>query len=200
MAKYLKLETSAELYLYISRQFDFIYNMSNKIQTISKTDMSRNINILEKIKDLEDRIIETVDIPNITIPQIIQTLYPISANINIFTFIKNVSEKQLAIEDKLQSTNIELQYISKKYNNMGTRESQRFHFLLDIKKKLKKEQTNVKNAYAYMEELMTLEVNRADFYRYNCVRIYFPRNTQFSVNHSHCNPFVDEYIRFVIPK
>ena len=204
MAKYLKLETSAELYLYISRQFDFIYNMSNNIHSgisKAKTDIARNTIIQEKIKNLEDRIIETIDIPNITIPQIIQTLYPISANINVFTFIKNVNEKQLAIADELKNINIELQYISKKYNNnMGSRESQRFHFLLDNKKKLKKEQTYVKNAYSYMEELITLEINRADFYRYNCVRIYFPTNTQFSVNHSHCNPFVDEYIRFVIPK
>jgi hypothetical protein len=204
MAKYLKLETSAELYLYISKQFDFIYNMSNAIQyriSKSKSVAERNTIIPEKIKEVEDRITETRDIPNITIPQIIQKLYPISANINMFTFIKKIDTKKLDIEEELQKINIELRYIAKKYNNnMGSRESQRFHFLMDIKKTLKKEQTDIKNAYSYMEELLTLELNKADFYRYNCIRMYFPINTGFTIDHSHCNPFVDKYIRFIIPK
>jgi len=204
MAKYLKLETSAELYLYISKQFDFIYNMSNAIQSSvskSKAVAERNKMIMEKIKELEDRITETRDIPNITIPQIIQTLYPISANINMFAFIKKVKSQSENIANELQKTNTELQYIGKKYNtNMAVRESQRFHFLLDVKKTLKKNQADVKNAYSYMEELLTLELNKADFYRYNCVRMYFPTNTEFSIDHSHCNPFVDKYIKFVIPK
>ena len=119
----------------------------------------------------------------------------------MFAFIKKVNTQTGNIADEMQKTNTELQYIVKKYNNnMTTRESQRYHFLLDVKKTLKKNQSDVKNAYSYMEELLTLELNKADFYRYNCVRIYFPTNIEFSIDHSHCNPFVDKYIKFVIPK
>lgn len=204
--KYLKLETSAELYLYISKQFEFIYNMSNKFpeNTVGaryEVLVGCNKIIPEKMKALEDRIVETMDIPTMNIPQIIQKLYPITTNINIFAFIKKVDTQKEYISHELQKLNTELQYIVKKYNNnMGVRESQRFHFLLDIKKTLKKEQNDIKNAYSYMEELLTLEINKADFYTYNCMRIYFSNNTDFSIDHSHCNPFVDEYIRFIIPK
>jgi len=196
--KYLKLETSAELYLYISKQFEFIYNMSNKFP---ENTVGCNKIIPEKMKALEDRIVETMDIPSMNIPQIIQKLYPITTNINIFAFIKKVDTQKEYISHELQKLNTELQYIVKKYNNnMGARESQRFHFLLDIKKTLKKEQNDIKNAYSYMEELLTVEINKADFYTYNCMRMYFSNNTDFSIDHSHCNPFVDEYIRFIIPK
>ena len=67
--------------------------MSNKLtynDTSHLDDSNRhNMIIPEKMKVLEDRIVDTIDIPNMNIPQIIQKIYPITSNINIFAFINN---------------------------------------------------------------------------------------------------------------
>lgn len=200
LAKYWKLETTAELYLYVSRQFEMV---SNTINNISSNDyIGYNQNIYSKIRELEKRFIETIDIPNITVPSFIQNIYPVSSNINMFSFIKKVNERINTLNGDISTINQEIKYISQKYaNNMGPRETNRMQFLLDKKTISKTNLANAENAYSYMEEIFTRELNRAEYFRNNCMYIYFIKSPpSFVVDHSRCNPFVDEYISFILPK
>ena len=200
LAKYWKLETTAELYLYISRQFELISNTAENMQSSDYN--GYNQNIYSKIRELEKRVIETRDIPNIVLPSFIQNIYPVSSNINMFSFIKKVRDRINILNGEISSINQEIKYISQKNpNNMGPRETNRMQFLLDKKTITKTNLTNAENAYSYMEEIFTRELNRAEYYKNNCMYIYF-RTSQpsFVIDHSRCNSFVDEYISFILPK
>ena len=188
--KHFKLEQNAGLYMYLSWQYEL---MSDSIK--------QKPNNISKIRELESRIIEMRDIPNIVIPQSIRVLYPVSSNINIFSFIKKVNARNMYITGELHKTKVEIEYILKKYkDNMKPRENNRLHYLLDLKENLKKELILVQNAYTYMEEIFTREINKADYYSQNYMQLFFANNTEFSINHTRCNVFVDEYISFILPK
>jgi hypothetical protein len=128
-------------------------------------------------------------------------MYILSFNINIFSFIKKVDARIVYLNEELHSINIEMKYIVKKYfNNMGQRETNRMQFLLDRKTTLKQDQKYAENAYAYLEEIFTRELNKAEYYRNYYFYRYFISHPQFTIDHSRCNPFVDEYIAFILPK
>lgn len=200
LAKYWKLETAAEMYLYISRQFELISNTSENMQYNHTSGDKQHI--YSKIRELEKRVVETRDIPNIAIPLFIKDIYPISSNINMFLFIRKVEERIDELNEKLLTINREIKYIIQKYfNTMGQRETNRMQFLLDEKVSTKTNLTNAENAYSYMEEIFTRERNRAEYYRNNFIHMYFRKSlTSFVIDHTRCNPFVDEYISFILPK
>jgi hypothetical protein len=120
----------------------------------------------------------------------------------MFSFIKKVNERINILNGDISTINQEIKYISQKYaNNMGPRETNRMQFLLDKKTISKTNLANAENAYSYMEEIFTRELNRAEYFRNNCMYIYFIKSPpSFVVDHSRCNPFVDEYISFILPK
>jgi len=187
------------LYLYISRQLELI---SDNIEHM-KSYNGGAIQMHTKVRELEKRVIETRDISNITVPTYIQALYPVSSNIHMFSFIKKVDTRITYLNDELHNINLEIKYIVKKYsNNMGPRESNRMHFLVDKKTANKSDLKYAENAYAYLEEIFTRELNKAEYYRNNYFYLYryFSKVPQFSIDHSRCNPFVDEYISFILPK
>jgi hypothetical protein len=189
LAKYLKLEHSAGLYLYLAWQYELMADS-----------MKQNANTATKYRELENRMIEMVDMSNIVIPQSIQVLYPVACNINIFSFIKKVSARNAYLIEELDKTKNEINYILKKYKeNMGQREKNRLHYLVDLKENLKKDLKLAQTAYVYMEELFIREMNKADYYSHQWANM-FTRNTDFAVNHHHCNSFVDDYVSFILPK
>lgn len=201
LSKYWKLETTAELYSYISRQFELISENIEQMQPCNNYTISPH-KMHTKVRELEKRVVETRDIPNITVPTYIQVLYPVSSNINMFSFIKKVDSRILYLNDELRTINQEMNYIVKKYlNNMSQRETNRMQFLLEKKTKNKHNLKYAENAYAYLEEIFTRELNKAEYYRNNYFYIYryFSNPPQFVIDHSRCNPFVDEYIAFILP-
>lgn len=200
LVKYWKLEISSELYFYISRQFELISENIEQFQPTHNYNVTQSI-IHSKVRELEKRVSETRDIPNINVPGYIQVLYPVSANINMFSFIKKVDIRIAYLNDQLHTINMEINYISKKFsNNMRQREQNRMQYLLDNKGKTKADLIHAENAYSYLEEIFTRELNKAEYCKNNVFIYYFSKMPQFDIDHSRCNPFVDEYISFVIPK
>jgi len=198
LSKYCQFETIAELYSYISRQFELI---SDTIDNMQSNSGQTQYHINSKVRELEKRVTETRDIPDIIIPPYIQRLYPVSSNINIFSFIKKVDARIVYLNEEMHTINIEMNYIVKKYfNNMGQRETNRMQFLLDRKIILKQDQKYAENAYAYLEEIFTQELNKAEYHRNYYLYSYFISHPTFTIDHSRCNPFVDEYIAFILPK
>jgi hypothetical protein len=119
----------------------------------------------------------------------------------MFSFIKKVDARILHLNDELHNINLEMNYIVKKYfDNMGPRETNRMQFLLEKKVTNKNDLKYAENAYAYLEEIFTREINKAEYFKNNYVYRYFSEPPQFDIDHSRCNPFVDEYISFILPK
>ena len=200
LSKYFKLETSADLHFYISRQFELMCENIDVFQPSHNYEITPQ-KIHTKVRELEKRVVETRDIANINIPSYIQVLYPVSANINMFSFIKKVDVRIAFLNEQLHNINMEINYITKKFaNNMKQREQNRLQYLLDNKVKTKVDVKHAENAYAYLEEIFTRELNKAEYCKNNVLQSYFSKMPLFDIDHSRCNPFVDEYISFIIPK
>ena len=198
--KYSKLEIKSELYKYISYQFDIIVDTLNSQLENTNSAIPKKI----KVRELEKRIIEMKKIHSINTLNVITGLYPVSHNINIFAFIKKVETGKVCIKEDLNKINNEIKYILKHYPEdvITTREKNRLEFLLDNKKKIKVQESHIENAYSYMDEIIIREHNIAHrMYNKNSIPwCSYNSHQTFTVNNEHCNPFVDEYITFIIPK
>jgi len=199
LIKYLKLETTAEIYLYMSRHFDVVSNnIINNYLTNENNVYAQDINI--RIKELTHRITEIKDIYHIIIPIGIKHIYPVGSNIDISLFIKKVNDRISNLNEELIFTNNEIKYILRNYsNNMGAIETNRMNFLVDKKTQIRSELKQVQNAFSYIEEIFTKEINKAQYYRSNICK-YFIDATDFRIDHSHCNVYVDDYITFILPQ
>jgi hypothetical protein len=130
--------------------------------------------MMAAVKDIEKKYGELLPNTYNKVPYEIQQLYPIAFNITLFTLIKKTINKKKTIQSELFYIKNEINYIIKKYyNSMGAREKNRIHFLLSSKESLKKDLKQVKNAYAYIDEILTKESNTAEYYKNNFMKICF---------------------------
>jgi hypothetical protein len=118
MISYLKLESSAEMYLHISRQYERLETSlemaSNQLMYIENTIDQDNI-ALVKIKEFETQINEIKDMSTILIPISVKRKYPIISYINIFSFIKKMEIYKKNLIMKFKDIKNEINYILYKW-------------------------------------------------------------------------------------
>jgi hypothetical protein len=202
---YLKPETKSILYLYISKQFDYISESLLQLIDQNKTPNSHQRNII--VQDIEKKYNNIIQDFVSHIPYEVQKIYPICCNIAIFTFIKKTNNRKQFLINELRKIKMEMNFILQHYTNnsinnpsINQKEKNRLYYLLSNKDVIKTQLKHVKNAYAYMIEILTKECNHAEYYKNNFKRVYFSSKKYYTINYSHCNPFVDEYLDFIIPK
>ena len=198
---YLKPESKSMLYYYISKQFDYI--SESLVYLIEQNKHSNNYRQRSIIvQDIEKKYNNLLQELSNNLPYEIQKIYPISCNIGIFTFIKKINNRKQFLLNEIKKTKLEINFIMRNYENDSIKqmEKNRLHFLLTTKESLKTDLKYVKNAYNYMDEILTRENNYAETCKNNLIHIYFTKQKYYTINYSHCNSFVDEYLSFIIPK
>jgi uncharacterized protein YcgL (UPF0745 family) len=201
---YLKSESKSTLYLYISKQFDYISESLLHLLDQTKNPNSHQRSII--IQDIENKYNNIIQNYVSQIPYEVNKIYPICCNIAIFTFIKKINNRKQFLINELRKIKVEMSVILKHCTNdsnntsINQKEKNRLYYLLNNKEVLKTQLKHVKTAYAYMIEILTKECNHAEYYNNNFKRIYFSSKKYYTINYSHCNPFVDEYLDFIIPK
>jgi len=163
---YLKLESSSEMYLNLTNQYDRLESSiefaSNKI-TFFENHKDKNDLVLAKMKEVEKKINEIKDSTSILIPAEVKQMFPIICNVNIFSFIKRTEIYKKNLLVKFKDVKNEIRYIEWKWGAKIERKAQhRLDFLLKIKDKLKDEILHYKNAYGCIDELFMKEIKRAD--------------------------------------
>lgn len=205
LINYLKLESTAEIYLNFANQFDKLETSmeftSNSIAFIENEKEKKEL-VLKKMKDIEKKITDMKETNNIFIPGELKILFPLIFNINIFSFIKKIELSKKNLIMKLKNTKNEINYILYKYDTeteQSIRQKNRLDFLSDSKEKLKLELNHYNNAYSYIDTIFFHETyygeNLPILYMYLCCCCKCKQTYETIKNK---NPIVDEYLQFIL--
>jgi hypothetical protein len=203
LVNYLKLESSAEIYLNFANQYDKLETTmefaSNSIAFIEDEKEKKQL-VLKKLKEIEKKITEMKESNNILIPGELKILFPVIFNINIFSFIKKIELSKKNLIMKLKNTKNEINYILYKYGtDQSIRQKNRLDFLSDSKEKLKLELNHYNNAYSYIDTIFFHETYYGEklpiLYMYLCCCCKCSKTYETMKNK---NPVVDEYLQFIL--
>jgi hypothetical protein len=223
ISNYLKLESSAELYLQMANHYDKLetsLELTNSKLFFLKNDNEKSELVLSKIKEIEKKLCEIKESNNTLIPTEIKMIFPIICSINVFAFIKKteIYKKNLII--KFKDVKNEIRFILFKWRTMNmsvyaesdfTREQNRLAYLREIKNKIKNELIEFRLAYSYMDGLFSKEIKNADslrnswfvWYKYccfcgfSCFSCFSTKKNNYDGIDVHCNPTIDKYFKFV---
>jgi len=204
LVNYLKLESTAEIYLNFANQFDKLETSmeftSNSIAFIENEKEKKEL-VLKKMKEIEKKITDMKEANNILIPGELKILFPVIFNINIFSFIKKIELSKKNLIMKLKNTKNEINYILYKYGvEQSIRQKNRLDFLSDSKEKLKLELNHYNNAYSYIDTIFFHETYYGEklpiLYMYLCCCCCNCKQTYETMKNK--NPVVDEYLQFIL--
>jgi hypothetical protein len=203
LVNYLKLESSAEIYLNFANQYDKLETTmefaSNSIAFIEDEKEKKQL-VLKKLKEIEKKITEMKESNNILIPGELKILFPVIFIINIFSFIKKIELSKKNLIMKLKNTKNEINYILYKYGtDQSVRQKNRLDFLIESKEKLKLELNHYNNAYSYIDTIFFHETYYGEklpiLYMYLCCCCKCSKTYETMKNK---NPIVDEYLQFIL--
>jgi hypothetical protein len=176
LSKYLKLESSVDMYAASANQYDKLETslefVSSKLLFIdSEAEKSRVI--LKNIQEVEKKISEIKQWNSLFIPNEVRCIFPIISNINIFSFIKRMEVHRKNLVAKLKDITNELRYITYmqqerergiKQNVDIEKEESRFSLLTQLKEKTKEDLIQCKLAFGNIDEIFTREIKQAYSY------------------------------------
>lgn len=199
---YLKLESSSEMYLYMANKYEKLQVMlelsSNKLAFITN-EKDQNKLVLEKIKELENKLYEIKESNSILIPNELRKIFPVIYHINIFSFIKKIETSKKNLITKFKDVKNEIRYIMYKLNNLNiyenNREKNRLEYLVKIKDKIKAELQNYNNAYDSIDTLFTIET----LYGEGHTSLFWYPFYKTKINENiEKNPVVNDYLQFIL--
>jgi len=167
---YLKLESSIQIFFFMANQYDkyeTILEITNSKLMVLSTEEEKTSLVLDKISDIEEKIIEMKETNQILLPESIKYLFPIISHINIFSFIKRVQNHRESLLHEFKNIKNEIRYIeykwnSEKSNNINDREKNRYDYLQKIKSEIKNEINDFKCIFCYLDEIFTNEIRNAE--------------------------------------
>lgn len=202
---YLKLESSSEMYLYMANKYEKLQVMleisSNKLAFITN-EKDQNKLVLEKIKELENKLYEIKESNTILIPNELRKIFPVIYHINIFSFIKKIETSKKNLITKFKDVKNEIRYIMYKLNNLNIstgvlpeNNRKRLEYLVKIKDKIKTELQNYNNAYDSIDTLFTIETLYGEEYTcfFWCPFYKIKKNENIEKN-----PVVNDYLQFIL--
>jgi hypothetical protein len=192
----LKLESSADIYQNIAIQYENIeksLELKNDIIIFMEDGMQKKEIITTKIGDIESELMKIKESDKIEIPMTIKHEFPLSIHLNIISFIKKMHVIKKSLIEKFMKTKKEAKYILKKSRKtvLNAREAKRFQYLTELKESIKNDLNHCINAYDYINDLITREINMVDFKQW---WFSFFRKTD---KNRYSNPIVDDYIKFI---
>ena len=205
ISNYLKLESSTQTFYTTAMQFDKLETslefVASKFMFIQSEDEKSQI-VFEKILEVEQKISEIKEWNSIFLPNEIRRTFPIICNINIFSFIKRMECNKKLLIAKFQDVKNEIRRIDHRKNTRHrerSRMNKRLEFLNNIKEKLRDELGHYRNAYSYIDELFTIEIqfaqnNQGLFQFFKTFSGFYTTNPCKDKKGS--NPIVDKYLHF----
>jgi hypothetical protein len=195
----LQLEVSADIFYKTAMQYENIESSleyKNNIIIFMDNELQKKNEIIGKISDIESELNKIKESDRIEIPTVIKHDFPLTMHLNMFSFIKKMHMVKKSLIDKFIKTKKEAKYIMRKqmYNRTSSpRESKRLQYLVNLKESIKTDLNHCINAYEYISDMITHEINIIDFHRYWYRWYRYGGNKQKKYN----NPVVDEYIKFI---
>jgi len=223
LVNYLKYESAIQAYQGNAHQYDKLLNsmeMANNKLLFIKRDNEKNMLVLEKIKEIEEKNSEINGANTALIPEEVKRLFPVICNVNIFSFIKKIEYYKKTLINKLKDVKNEIRFILYKWENQSVstgsnqthgkrmsgveniellKEKNRLLFLYEIKNKLKDEILELMHAYTYIDTIFSKEISNADS-RKKWLGFHYFFFCFKKVDKSYCktnNLVIDKYFNFI---
>lgn len=168
---------------------------------IDVENMQKNayIDMMEnKITDIENKMDDFTNSCVLFVPPVVKKCYSIVYFGDVFDILRKIRACKKRASIKLSTIRREILTIMKgAHTELSIIEKNRIHYLGGLKETAKKERMFSENAYVYICELLAIENNRAAEYFDNYQWMY-KSPIEFTINHSHKNQVVDEYLQSVI--
>lgn len=212
LINYLKLQSNVDMYFNLASQYDKLETSieitSNKLFFIEK-DTDQNEMVLQKIQYIETKLTEIKESNPILIPELIKRIFPVISHINIFSFIKKIETYKKKLIIKFRDIKNEIGYIIYKWKQKEInifqdmpnptaefiREQKRFFFLLKIKEKMKDELIHYKNAYGYIDDIISKEIRSAESYKVWWLAIICGKNNK--LYNKYTNPVIQSILNII---
>jgi hypothetical protein len=120
LSNYLKLESSTEMYLQMSNHYDRLettLEISNGKLLFIEKDSEKMAFVLNKMSEIENKIMEIKESNTILLPEEVKPLFPIICHINIFSFIKKIEMYRKTLLLKFRDVKNEIRYILYKWES-----------------------------------------------------------------------------------
>jgi len=222
----LKYQSSSEIYLHMSTEFNKLeVSLEFTRNQICFTDESQRLKMIsEKMNTIEEKWMWFRDSNPVLVPIEIQMQNPIISHLNIFSFIKKIEFYKKDLILKYKDIKNEIQYIMYKWNENqrfentfdirpGTdlikknHEKERLSFLLNEKQQVKTELIHYTNAYVYIDDLFSREIQHSKFYETWYGGIFFFLGCTWGFTnrfanarkktYENSNPVVDNFLNFI---
>lgn len=212
ISNYLKLESAVLTFYHTANQYDKLETslefVSSKMLFVQEP-LEKSRIVLEKIQEIEKKVVEIKDWNPLFVPEEVRTLFPIICHINVFSFIKRMEVFKKNLVLKFKDVKNEIRYIMyqlRQENNPPDRQKKmvRLTFLIQVKEKIKEEFIHYKTAYGYIDELFTKEIKNALAYnddRYKLTKWLFSW-VYYNVRHQQKqeptgNIIIDKYLHYI---
>lgn len=207
ISNYLKLESAVLTFYQTANQYDKLETalefVSSKLFFIhEQTERSRIV--LEKIQEIERKIVEIKEWNPLFIPEEVRRLFPIICHINIFSFIKRMEVFKKNLVLKFKDVKNEIRYIIYQMRQQQTHEAnqrklKRLNYLVEIKEKIKEEFIHYKTVYGYIDELFTKEIKNALTYnvKTHIISWFFRNNNVTNTHEDTGNIIIDKYLHHI---
>tara|TARA_Y100000389_G_scaffold179260_1_gene193121 strand:- start:1081 stop:2253 length:1173 start_codon:yes stop_codon:yes gene_type:complete len=173
LTSYFKLESGAHSYYLSAYQYDKLETglefVASRIAFIHDQEEAEKI-ILEKIQETEQKINEMKDWNHLFVPNKMQTIFPLICHMNIFSFIKRLETNKRSTLKRFRNVKNEIRFICHQFDNHAktltlqerTRLERRIQVLIQTKESIKVDLRCYRNAYSYLDDLFTCEIQCAE--------------------------------------
>lgn len=201
LVKYLKLESSVEMFHHTVNQFDKLetsveFTTSKLMFVLDTTEKSRLV--LEKIQEIEKKVSEIKEWNSQLVPSAVVRVFPVICNLNIFSFIKRVESAKRGLVAKFKDVKNEIRYIEYKQQQpeltaqpKTDRYAKRLEYLNDVKDKIREELIHYRQAYCHIDQIFTREIQFAQTLR---VTLFAFASQQQQLQYGSSNPVVDRFL------
>lgn len=173
LVSYFKLEGSAHSYYLSAYQYDKLETalefVASRVTFINNHEEYEKI-ILEKIQETEQKINEMKDWNHLFVPNKLQTVFPLICHTNIFSFIKRLETNKRSVLSRFRNVQNEIRFICHQFDKRAKtltlqercRLERRIQILIKTKESIKSDLFCYRNAYSYLDELFTSEIQCAE--------------------------------------
>jgi hypothetical protein len=202
---HLKLESKAENYFNIAMQYDKLETSlefkNNAIMFSHYNDTKKMIH--NKMIEVENELIRLKESATFVMPAEIKQEFPLIMHMNVFSIIKRVETIKHTLGRRFAENKKETRFILRRSSMAGdnnnrwhskepSREKKRLLHLAQMQETMKTDMEYCKNAYSYLDYLITLEINSID------VKKKWLTSGLNTVK-KQTNPIVDEYLQSIVP-
>jgi hypothetical protein len=222
LINFLKLESSTTMYLQLANHYDKMetsLEMTNSKLILMETENEKRTLVLNRIKDIEQKLNEMKEMNNLLLPAEIKTLFPVICHVNIFSFIKKLENHRRIMILKFKDIKNEIRFILHKWNKeecepdmqymqknviqqikrQKLREQNRMDYLCEIKEKLKIELNEYRCAYSNLDEIFIREIKHAETQtnQFGIWLLCFWKQNYSYLKLKNINPVLDKFFSFL---